>query len=290
MPATAAAGAPSNAVKAALDQAHRAEAANRSGEAIEALKQAYELSGDTEILFRLAEMTRKAGQDVSALRFYRAYLTRDPRGKHHAVAERQARLLELAAPAPAPTAVAPPPANSPYTAASAAGPGSESRPWETPTNAPPAGAAKTFGSPAPSAIAGGQSSAPSAIALATTPPPMIDNPSSPSVDLRADSSPPAAGVEPPLPRWLPWAGFAATLALGAGATVSGISASRHYDDLHNSCGATPTGCSSAQIDDVRSRARTSTLLWVGAGVMAAATGVSVYFNTREAGVSGIWRF
>ena len=296
MPATAAAGAPSNAVKAALDQAHRAEAANRSGEAIEALKRAYELSGDTEILFRLAEMTRKAGQDVSALRFYRAYLARDPRGKHRAVAERQAQLLEIAgpqagsAPAAGATALAPPPVGSPYTPASAAAPGGESRPWERPTNAPPAAAPKTFGSVTPSAIAGGQGSAP-AIALATTPPPMTDYHSSPSVDLRADSSPAAAdGVQPPLPRWLPWTGLAATLALGAGATVSGISASHHYNDLHNSCGATPTGCSSAQIDDVRSRARTTTLLWVGAGVMAAATGVSVYFNTREAGVSGIWRF
>ncbi len=295
MPATAAAGAPSNAVKAALDQAHRAEVANRSEEAIEALKRAYELSGETEILFRLAEMTHKAGQDVSALRFYRAYLTRDPRGKHRAAAERQVRLLEIlgppagSAPAAGATALTPPTAPSPYTPASAATPAVESRPWETPTNAPPAAAPKTFGSPAPSAIAGGQGSAP--IALATTPPPMTDYHSSPSVDLRTDSSPPAPnGVQPPLPRWLPWTGLAATLALGAGATVSGISASHHYNDLHNSCGATPTGCSSAQIDDVRSQARTSTLLWVGAGVMAAATGVSVYFNTREAGVSGIWRF
>ena len=189
MPATAAAGAPSNALKAAFDQAHRAEAANRSGEAIEALKRAYELSGDTEILFRLAEMTRKAGQDVSALRFYRAYLARDPRGKHRAVAERQAQLLEIAsaqsgsAPAAGATALAPPPFASPYTQASAAAPGGESRPWETPTNAPPAAAPKTFGSPAPSAIAGGQSSAPSPLALATTPPPMTNYPSSPSVDL-----------------------------------------------------------------------------------------------------------
>jgi hypothetical protein len=282
--AAAANASPSDPAKAALEQARRAEAANRSGEAIEALKRAYELSGDGELLFRLGELTRKSGQEVPALRFYRAYLTREPRGKHRPIAERQARLLESREPKLAAPMAAPPSGSLSFPPPAGASPPGQWQPEKVPVGAA-TGSAAGAGSP----NAGAQGTAP--LALATTPPPMTENPSSPSVDLRAQSAPiPEAVIEPPLPRWVPWTGLAATLALGAGATVSGISASHRHSELQSSCGSTAAGCSKADVDDLRSRARTTTLLWVGAGVMAAATGVSVYFNTREAGISGIWRF
>jgi hypothetical protein len=260
---------PDDPAKVALDEASRAEASGHLTEAIDALKLAYEVSGDTELLFRLGELTRKIGQDVSAMRFYRAYLTRDPRGKHRAAAERQVHLLEAAAgdpDAPLPSAARTPPA---------------------PTGAPP--------SPAPSQGEGRTNPAPgpgnaAPVSLTLETPPVATAQTSPPVDLQANAAPAADGVQPPLPRWLPWVGVAATVALGTGATLSGLAASHHYDDLRSSCGATAAGCSSAQIDDVRSRARTTNLLWAGAGVLAAATGVAVYVNTREAGFSGIWRF
>jgi hypothetical protein len=80
------------------------------------------------------------------------------------------------------------------------------------------------------------------------------------------------------------------LALATAATLSGFAASHRYDELRTSCGATAAGCSGAEIDDVRTRSRTTNLLWAGAGVVAAATGIAVYVNARQAGVSGLWRF
>jgi hypothetical protein len=265
---------PADAAKGALDDADRAEAANRLPDAIEALKKAYELTGDTNLLFRLGDLTAKIGQETSAIRFYRAYLTRDPRGKHRPAAERQVRLLEdrqqlsggaarVPSPGVAPVATGPAVAVAPQPKAP---PPRDSNPPAAPPTVPAAN-------------------------LAPTPAPAEDRPSAPSVDLRVDAAPPAAlAVEPPLPRWLPWTGLAASVALGAAAAVTGLGASHRYDELLSSCGATATGCSDSEIDEVRSKARTANLLWVGAGVMAAATGVAVYANTREAGFSGLWRF
>lgn len=80
------------------------------------------------------------------------------------------------------------------------------------------------------------------------------------------------------------------MGLAIAATVSTISASDRYDQLRTSCGATSTGCSEGQIDDLRSSADRTTILWVGAGLMAAATGAGFYVNTHQAGFSGVWRF
>ena len=80
-----------------------------------------------------------------------------------------------------------------------------------------------------------------------------------------------------------------TVALGAGAIYSGLGASRRYDELNGSCGQTSNGCAQGDIDHVKAEALAANLLWAAAGVSALATGVMVYFNTRESGVSGVWR-
>jgi hypothetical protein len=224
------------AARDAVAQARQAYDAGRKQEAIDGYKRAYELSGDTSLLFRLGEVSREIGQDVAALRFYRSYIGRDPRGKQREAAERAARELDskLSRPAPAPVA-------------------------------------------AP------------ATPLAPSPSPPPASPALPAVDLSAAATPPSP-PSPPLPRWLPWAGLGATLALGAGAVVTGLGASQRYDELLRTCGGTVEGCPRGDIDQLRSRALTANLLWAAAGVGAAATGVMVYVNTREAGFSGVWSF
>ena len=102
--------APGEAARDALAQARQASDAGRLPQAIEAYKRAYELSGDLSLLFQLGEVNRRLGQDVAAIRFYRSYLARDPRGKYREAAERAARTLELQPSKPATAAAAAPPA------------------------------------------------------------------------------------------------------------------------------------------------------------------------------------
>ena len=212
----------------AIELARQAEAAGRVEEAIAQLERAYEVGGDHELLFRLGELTSRVGQNVRALRLYRAYRMRDPDGTNRAVAEYRIAVLEGRAPA-----------------------------------------FETAREPVPSA-------------------PLASPPTSgPAAGLVAVGAP---GPSPPLPRWVPWAGLAATVGLAIAATLSGVSASDSYDQLRTSCGATSAGCAQGQIDDVRSSANRTTILWVAAGVFAAATGAGFYVNTREAGFSGAWRF
>lgn len=244
-----------------VEQARQDYAAGRKQAAIEGYTRAYELSGDPNLLFRLGEVSRELGRDVAALRFYKAYVTRDPRGKSRDAADRAMRSIELGPSKPAATRAAP-------------------APVKTPTPSPsPSRAATT---PAPQA------------ALAPPPPPAAPPtaaPATPTIDLRSETvTPPAESPGPPLPRWLPWAGLGATIALSAGAIITGLGASNRYDELRASCGQTQEGCSQSQIDEVKSRALTANLLWAGASVGAVATGVMVYVNTREAGFSGVWSF
>ena len=242
-----AAGASSPEGAAAIEQARQAEAAGRVEDAVNQLDRAYELDGDPELLFHLGELTSRLGQDVRALRLYRAYLTRDPAGKNHAVAELRVAAME----------------------------GSTYRPS---TQRPPVAA------PPPVTARAGHGDLAAAAVVTSAPAP------APEPSGRVDRGRPRRPSSPPIPRWVPWAGAAATVGLAIAATVSGMSASTHYDDLRNSCGATAAGCSQGQIDDVRSSARRTTILWVGAGVLAAATGAAFYVNTREAGLVGVWRF
>ena len=92
-----------------------------------------------------------------------------------------------------------------------------------------------------------------------------------------------------MPAWVPWTLTAATLALGVEAVLSGLSASNHYDDLKSSCAQT-TGCTSVQVDDVKSRARRANIFWALTGVAAVGAGVTIYINTEAAGMGGLWRF
>jgi tetratricopeptide (TPR) repeat protein len=96
--------------------------------------------------------------------------------------------------------------------------------------------------------------------------------------------------ELPLPRWLPWAGAGTTIALACVAIGAGVSASNKFDELHGSCGNTSAGCTTTEIDSVRSRAHLANVFWVLTGVAALGTGATIYVNTREAGVAGLWRF
>lgn len=272
----------SAAAAAELERGRQAEAAGHKREAVDHLKKAYEVSGDPNLLFRLGELSRETGDDTAALRFYQAYLRRSPRGEHSAIAERQVRVLEWSSGQGRPAA--------PATSA----PAVTGSPGATPpTNGAPTGpAVAPTASPAP--IAAPSPGTPHA--APTTPPPWPVESAVPAtgaagVDLTAQAAPPrSSGAEPPLPRWVPWAGFAAAAGLGLTAVLTGLSANEQYDQLRNSCGATAGGCSSGQIDDMKSRARTTNILLAGAGVVAVATGVAVYFNTREAGLSGLWRF
>jgi hypothetical protein len=246
-----------------IEQARQDHAAGRRQEAIDGYTRAYELSGDPNLLFRLGEVSRELGRDVAAQRFYKAYVTRDPRGKNREAADRAMRSIELGQSKPAAPRAVTAPARA---AATASAPPS-------PPRAAPTVQATVLAPPRP---AGAPSAAPAA---------------GPMVDLRSETAPlPAEPPGPPLPRWLPWAGLGATLALSAGAVVTGLGASHRYDELRASCGQTVEGCSQSQIDGVRSRALTANLLWAGASVGALATGLMVYVNTREAGLSGVWSF
>ena len=245
-----------------VEQARQDYAAGRKQAAVEGYARAYELSGDPSLLFRLGEVSRELGRDVAALRFYKAYVTRDPRGKYREAADRAMRNIELGPSKPAATSATPAPAAAMRTA-------------------PPA--------PARAAPAPAQSTVLTVPASPAAPP--APPPAAAMVDLRTETAPlPAEPSGPPLPRWLPWAGLGATLALGAGAVVTGVGASSRYDELRASCGQTVEGCSRSQIDQVKSRALTANLLWAGASVGALATGLMVYVNTREAGFSGVWSF
>jgi len=133
--------------------------------------------------------------------------------------------------------------------------------------------------------------APGARAPAPAPEIAPEPATAPAVDLRADViATPEPRSRTPLPSWLPWAGVGATLALGAGAVVTGLQANHHYDQLKTSCGRTAEGCSATDINEVKSRALTANLLWAATGVGALATGVIVFVNAREAGFAGAWSF
>jgi tetratricopeptide (TPR) repeat protein len=241
-----------------VEQARRAYDAGRKQEAIDGYKRAYELSGDLSLLFRLGEVSREVGQDVAAVRFYRSYLARDPRGKYREAADRAARDLELKLSRPAARAPA--------------------QPVAVPAARAPAQPVAARTAPAP-------------VAPPPSSPPPAASPALPAVDLTAAATPtPASQPEPPLPRWLPWFGLGATIALGAGAVVTGLGASQRYDELLGTCGKTADGCAPSEIAQLKSSARTANLLWAAAGIGAAVTGVTFYVNTREAGLSGVWSF
>jgi tetratricopeptide (TPR) repeat protein len=91
-------------------------------------------------------------------------------------------------------------------------------------------------------------------------------------------------------RVLRWVGVGATGALVVGAITTGVLARSKYNDLKGDCGKTPQGCSSGDIDGVKTRALLTNVLWGLAGAAAIGTGVMFYMTPHEASAQLAWRF
>ena len=285
-----------------IEEARRAREMGDLAKAIEDYSHAYLVTGDTRWLFTLGDVHREAGHDSVALKIFQTYLRRDPQGAYVANAKRQVQELEgllnssgrqtsaapNTAPPPAPPAVPTTPPESaidsqkapPTAAAIAAPPAPAPAPTTTPSPVP-ASHPRTPSPAAPSATTSPAASLPPA-------PAPSDAAVTPSLDLSQKAAAPTAANEPPLPRWLPWALTAATLATGTAAVIAGLSASDHYDSLKSTCGQTVAGCTPSQIDAVRSRASRANLLWAATGVVAVATGITFFMNINQAGIAGVW--
>jgi hypothetical protein len=260
------------------EKARRAFNLGHAQEAIEGFSQAYEMSGEAKLLFDIAEAHRALGHQAQALRMYQNYLRRDPDGQHREMAKKQIRELEsggqfnehstastapVATPLPRPPGPAPAPARTELAVRPA-----QSPPATTPAPQPwPASSSPLMlaAEPAPTAAPTG-------------------------VDLEGKPAPAAASSANSVHPWIPWALAGTTIALGAGAIVYGRSASSRYDDLSGSCGQTSTGCTSDQVQEVKSRAFKANVLWALAGLAAVGTGVVIYVDARDAGLSALWTF
>lgn len=109
----------------------------------------------------------------------------------------------------------------------------------------------------------------------------------------AGQSTPAAGQPTPAGsslRYLRWLGVGVTAALVGGAIATGVSASSRYDDLKNTCGKTPAGCTDGQTNTVKSRALVTNILWALAGTAAVGTGVMFILTPHESVAQVAWRF
>ncbi len=289
------------------EKAKRDHDLGRLNEAIEGYTQAYQLTGDLNLLFSLAEAHREAGHAADAVKIFQTYLRRDPKGIHSESAEKQIKELERAQKTGAGKAPAPAAGQTTAKPASAA-PTTAKAPAAVPFAPPP-----VIAKPAPVALPPPVIAKPApvvppppAVAKPAPPPPRLPpappatliptapEPAEPSpvttVVISGGEPPPAPGVSPPLPRWVPWTLAVTTVALGTGAIISGLSASDRYDELRDSCGQSTGGCTAEQIDDVKSRAFRANILWTLAGVAALGTGVTVYVNANAAGVAGLWAF
>ena len=284
--------APGEAAREALVQARQASDAGRLPEAIEAYKRAYELSGDLSLLFQLGEVNRRLGQDVAAIRFYRSYLARDPRGKYREAAERAARALELQPSKPAPAAAVAPPAPR----------------WHRPPPRP-----RVFASHRPPSRPRPFASRRHRRRLPPRPRPFASRRhrfpswrrrhlSHPRRRLRRSQPPrPLLTCARMSPR-LRSRGLARRCRLavvggprgddraGRGRHRHGVRRTAATIESKASCGRTTEGCSTSDIDQVKSSALTANLLWAATGVGAVATGVIVFVNAREAGFAGVWSF
>jgi tetratricopeptide (TPR) repeat protein len=252
------------------EMARRSYNLGRWLEAIDGFERAYQMTGDAALLFNLAQAHRQLDHIPEALRFYRAYLRERPNGPDRAVAQEQIAELERRHP-PA----ARPPAG-PIESVNAP-PAPPPPPVMAPAPPPPPPAEPPAGAVAPPATE-------------TVPPPPAPVAPTPAPATTAVTTMPPVSPEPPLPRWVPWAGAGLTVALAATAAAVGLSSNRRFNELESSCGQTSTGCSGADIDAVKSRTRNANILWAAAGALAVVTGVGVYVNTREAGLSGLVRF
>lgn len=271
-------GAPATTAGEIAEKARRAFDLGHAQEAIEGFSQAYEMSGEASLLFDIAEAHRALGHQALALRMYQNYLRRDPNGQHREMAKKQIRELEsggqsnehtTASPTPVATPLPRPP--SPPTTPATARTELAVRPAPAPATPAP--------QPWPA------STSPLMFAAAPTPAAAATG-----VDLEGKPGPAGASSPNSVHPWIPWALAGTTIALGAGAIVYGRSASNHYDDLSASCGQTATGCTSDQVQEVKSRAFKANVLWALAGLAAVGAGVVIYVDTRDAGLSALWTF
>jgi hypothetical protein len=303
--------------RAAAERGRREYNLGHWQQSIDGFEKAYQLSGDATLLFNLGLAHTQLGHIGEALRFYRTYLREKPEAPNRDIAEKQIKALEAqegretakpaAAPKPANVPPVPPPSVLPPSAvhpAPVTPPPSAVHP--APVTPPPSAVHPAPVTPPPSAVHPAPVTPPPPPAAATPAPPPptpVPPPSSTAPGPAGPASPPlaanvitAAPTPPPparhapLPAWLPLVGVVLTIASTTGAIVYGLSASHRYDDLKTTCAQTAAGCTADQIDGVKSRDRAATLLWVSAGVLAAATGVTIYVNTRAAGAAALWRF
>jgi hypothetical protein len=243
------------------EKARRAYDLGRIEEAIDGFARAYQMSGEPGLLFETAEAHRELGRNADAVSLYRTYVQRAPGGPHRQAAEKAIEEIGRNG-GGGDVKVAVPGENG-------ARPGA--KPPPAPAPAPP--------SPAPAPPA------PAPAALPPAPAPVMAAEVELATDLRGDAAPAPAERPRAVPRWLPWISLGATLALGAGAVLSGLSASRRYDELRTTCGRTAAGCTDRQIDEVRSGARMANVFWGLTGVVAVGTGLAFYFSSRETAVS-----
>jgi hypothetical protein len=292
-------------VQAAREAAERGRREYNLGHwqaSIDAFEHAYQASGDPAYLFNLAQAQRQLGHNADALRLYKTYLREKPDAPNRDVAEKQVKELEALTPHASQDwnpALISPEAKGDATPAPARAPARAAAPAPAVAPAPaPARAA----APAPAVAPAPAPASPNPAPVATTPPaapvpvaaPAPGPAGAPAAGTPALVAQPdltrAPAAKTPLPRWLPAAGAVLTVGAAAAAMAYGISGSNRFDQLSATCARTAAGCSQADIDSVRSRDHTATTLWIAAGVLAAATGVTVVVNARAAGVSALWRF
>jgi len=239
-------------------------------QALAEYKAAHVSKPDPAFLYNIGQCHRQLGDLEQAVVLYKRYLTASPGAANRADVEKRIAELEteLAArrrkgqsePPPQPAPVERPaadifePAPTPSPPPSAApSPPMPSAPLPVPA-APPAPA------PAPAVAAG-----------LTTPPP--------------EAQPAGSSL-----RYLRWLGVGATVALAAGAVLTGVSAQSEYDDLKKTCGNTDAGCPNGEIDKVKSRALVTNILWAATGVAALGTGLMFYATPSQGAVQVAWRF
>jgi tetratricopeptide (TPR) repeat protein len=117
------------------------------------------------------------------------------------------------------------------------------------------------------------------------PPPPVPVVAAPPMAVAAQPSPAGSSL-----RYLRWLGVGVTSALVGGAIATGISASSRYDDLKNTCGNTPAGCTDSQMNTVKSRALMTNILWALAGTAAVGTGVMFVLTPHESVAQVAWSF
>jgi hypothetical protein len=237
----------SDGARESSERGRRAYNLGKWQESVEEFERAYQLSGDAALLFNLGQAHRQLGHRSESLRFYRAYLREMRDGPNREVAEKRIKELE--------------------------GDKRHDPLDENAVSAPPPT------SPLPETV-----SPPMKVMPAASPTNRVDDLPSAKTDEKS-STIEVTSPSRPLPRWLPIVGTAATVVLIAGAITSGLSGSSRYDELSKSCGQTAAGCSSSQIDGVKFRDHLATALWVVGGLVGSATGIAIYVNGREAGVS-----